>query len=143
MQVGLLVQRTRGFFEFRHALLRDTRYRRIPAAQQTALHRAAYGLYQTLLLPAEQRLARIALHAARSEQKREAAAAYLELAELAVEGAVTAEQLEQAGETFDVVLNMEVVEHVADVDLFLKTCARMVRPGGLMFVATINRTLKA
>jgi 2-polyprenyl-6-hydroxyphenyl methylase/3-demethylubiquinone-9 3-methyltransferase len=57
--------------------------------------------------------------------------------------AVTAEQLEQAGETFDVVLNMEVVEHVADVDLFLKTCARMVRPGGLMFVATINRTLKA
>lgn len=57
--------------------------------------------------------------------------------------AVTAEALEAAGETFDVVLNMEVVEHVADVEFFLSTCARMVRPGGLMFVATINRTMKA
>ena len=57
--------------------------------------------------------------------------------------AVTAEQLAEAGETFEIVLNMEVVEHVADVDFFLGTCARMVRPGGLMFVATINRTMKA
>ncbi|MBB4065184.1 bifunctional 2-polyprenyl-6-hydroxyphenol methylase/3-demethylubiquinol 3-O-methyltransferase UbiG [Gellertiella hungarica] len=57
--------------------------------------------------------------------------------------AVTAEALADAGETFDVVLNMEVVEHVADVEFFLSTCAKMVRPGGLMFVATINRTMKA
>ncbi len=57
--------------------------------------------------------------------------------------AVTAEQLAEAGETFDIVLNMEVVEHVADVELFMNTCAGMVRPGGLMFVATINRTMKA
>ncbi len=57
--------------------------------------------------------------------------------------AVTAEELAAAGEIFDVVLNMEVVEHVADVDLFVRKCAEMVRPGGLMFVATINRTLKA
>jgi len=57
--------------------------------------------------------------------------------------AVTAEQLAEAGETFDIVLNMEVVEHVADVELFVNTCASMVRPGGLMFVATINRTMKA
>ena len=57
--------------------------------------------------------------------------------------AVTAEQLAEAGEHFDVVLNMEVVEHVADVEFFLRTCASMVKPGGLMFVATINRTLKA
>ncbi len=57
--------------------------------------------------------------------------------------AMSAEQLVEAGESFDVVLNMEVVEHVADVDLFVSTCAGMVRPGGLMFVATINRTLKA
>jgi len=57
--------------------------------------------------------------------------------------AVTAEALVEAGETFDVVLNMEVVEHVSDVDFFLSTCASMVRPGGMMFVATINRTLKA
>ena len=57
--------------------------------------------------------------------------------------AETSEVLEQAGEKFDVILNMEVVEHVADVDLFMSSCARMVNPGGIMFVATINRTLKA
>lgn len=57
--------------------------------------------------------------------------------------AVTAEALAEAGETFDVILNMEVVEHVADVDFFLSTCASMVRPGGLMLVSTINRTMKA
>ncbi|QFT29856.1 bifunctional 2-polyprenyl-6-hydroxyphenol methylase/3-demethylubiquinol 3-O-methyltransferase UbiG [Roseibium porphyridii] len=57
--------------------------------------------------------------------------------------AETAEGLAAAGETFDVVLNMEVVEHVADVPLFLETTSNMVRPGGMMFVATINRTMKA
>lgn len=57
--------------------------------------------------------------------------------------ATTAESLAEAGEKFDVVLNMEVVEHVADVDLFLSACAQMVKPGGLTIVATINRTLKA
>jgi len=57
--------------------------------------------------------------------------------------AVTAESLAEAGETFDIVLNMEVVEHVSDVDFFLKTSASLVRPGGMMFVATINRTVKA
>ncbi|WP_319518735.1 bifunctional 2-polyprenyl-6-hydroxyphenol methylase/3-demethylubiquinol 3-O-methyltransferase UbiG [uncultured Martelella sp.] len=57
--------------------------------------------------------------------------------------ATTAEALAEAGETFDIVLNMEVVEHVSDVDFFLKTSASLVRPGGMMLVATINRTLKA
>lgn len=57
--------------------------------------------------------------------------------------AVTAEQLAADGETFDVVLNMEVVEHVADVEYFISTCASMVRPGGIMLISTINRTLKA
>jgi 2-polyprenyl-6-hydroxyphenyl methylase/3-demethylubiquinone-9 3-methyltransferase len=57
--------------------------------------------------------------------------------------ATTAEDLADAGETFDVILNMEVVEHVSDVGLFVGKCAEMVRPGGIMFVATINRTLKA
>ncbi|WP_454289278.1 bifunctional 2-polyprenyl-6-hydroxyphenol methylase/3-demethylubiquinol 3-O-methyltransferase UbiG [Rhizobium arsenicireducens] len=57
--------------------------------------------------------------------------------------AVTAELLAAAGETFDVVLNMEVVEHVADVEFFISTCASMVRPGGLMLISTINRTFKA
>lgn len=57
--------------------------------------------------------------------------------------AVTSEALDADGEKFDCILNMEVVEHVADVELFMKSCANMVKPGGLMFVATINRTFKA
>ena len=57
--------------------------------------------------------------------------------------AQTAESLVEEGEQFDIVLNMEVVEHVADVPLFMKSCAQLVKPGGLMFVATLNRTLKA
>ncbi|RWD35089.1 MAG: methyltransferase domain-containing protein, partial [Mesorhizobium sp.] len=57
--------------------------------------------------------------------------------------ATTAEDLADAGEKFDVILNMEVVEHVADIDLFVAKCGDMLKPGGIMFVATINRTLKA
>ncbi len=57
--------------------------------------------------------------------------------------AVTAEELAAGGAGFDIVLNMEVVEHVADVPAFLTTCAGLVAPGGLMVVATINRTAKA
>ena len=57
--------------------------------------------------------------------------------------AATAEELADSGETFDVILNMEVIEHVADIELFIGKCAAMVKPGGVMFVATINRTLKA
>ena len=57
--------------------------------------------------------------------------------------AVTAEALADAGERFDVVLAMEVVEHVADMPLFIGRCAEMVKPGGLMIIATINRTLKS
>jgi 2-polyprenyl-6-hydroxyphenyl methylase/3-demethylubiquinone-9 3-methyltransferase len=55
----------------------------------------------------------------------------------------TAEDLLAAGERFDVILNMEVIEHVADPAQFLKDCGRMLQPGGLMIVATLNRTLKA
>ncbi len=57
--------------------------------------------------------------------------------------ATTAEALADAGERFDIILNMEVVEHVADVGYFVGRCGEMLRPGGIMFVATINRTLKA
>lgn len=55
----------------------------------------------------------------------------------------TAEDLMAAGETFDIVLSLEVVEHVADVDLFLDSCAGLVRDGGAMTLATLNRTPKA
>src|SRR4249920_248 len=57
--------------------------------------------------------------------------------------ATTAEALADAGERFDIVLAMEVVEHVADLSLFVRRCAEMVRPGGLMITATLNRTLKS
>jgi 2-polyprenyl-6-hydroxyphenyl methylase / 3-demethylubiquinone-9 3-methyltransferase len=57
--------------------------------------------------------------------------------------ATTAEALADAGEKFDVILNMEVVEHVADIELFIGKCGEMLKPDGIMFVATINRTLKA
>jgi 2-polyprenyl-6-hydroxyphenyl methylase/3-demethylubiquinone-9 3-methyltransferase len=55
----------------------------------------------------------------------------------------TAERLADAGERFDLVLAMEVVEHVADVGLFARRSAEMVKPGGLMITATLNRTLKS
>jgi len=55
----------------------------------------------------------------------------------------TAEELSADHEQFDVVLAMEVVEHVADVPLFVQSCSTMVRPDGLMIAATINRTLKS
>jgi 2-polyprenyl-6-hydroxyphenyl methylase / 3-demethylubiquinone-9 3-methyltransferase len=57
--------------------------------------------------------------------------------------ATTAEDLATTGETFDVVTALEVVEHVTDVPAFVGACAGMVKPGGLMIAATINRTLKA
>ncbi|WP_018140505.1 bifunctional 2-polyprenyl-6-hydroxyphenol methylase/3-demethylubiquinol 3-O-methyltransferase UbiG [Thioalkalivibrio sp. ALJ7] len=51
----------------------------------------------------------------------------------------TAEELAERGETFDVILNMEVVEHVANLSSFMRSVHRMLRPGGHTFVATINR----
>ena len=44
---------------------------------------------------------------------------------------------------FDVILNMEIIEHVEDVQFFLKACSRLLKKDGLMFVATINKTLKS
>src|SRR5829696_3528799 len=55
----------------------------------------------------------------------------------------TVEQVAARGERFDLVLAMEVVEHVFDVDAFIEACGRAVKPGGLLGLATINRTLRA
>jgi 2-polyprenyl-6-hydroxyphenyl methylase/3-demethylubiquinone-9 3-methyltransferase len=57
--------------------------------------------------------------------------------------AVTAEALAENAERFDLVLAMEVVEHMPDVGAFVSCCAEMVKPGGLMIAATLNRTLKS
>lgn len=56
----------------------------------------------------------------------------------------TIEQIEAEGAgPFDVVLTMEVIEHVADPEAFVRSCSHLVRPGGVMMVATLNRTLKS
>ncbi len=57
--------------------------------------------------------------------------------------ATTAEALAASGERFDVVLAMEVIEHVADVDLFVKSLSELLAPGGVLFLATMNRTPKS
>ena len=55
----------------------------------------------------------------------------------------TAEALAAAGEVFDVVLNMEVVEHVADPPGYLRACRDLLKPGGLMICSTLNRNAKS
>ena len=49
------------------------------------------------------------------------------------------EQLDDKGK-FDIILNLEIVEHVNDVDLYLKSCHYLLKKNGLMFTATLNRT---
>jgi len=79
-----------------------------------------------------------------SEKNVKTATAHSAGSELALNyRAVTAEALAEEGARFDVVLNMEVVEHVADLGAFLRACAKLVKPGGIMLVATLNRTLKS
>ncbi|BCW87935.1 Ubiquinone biosynthesis O-methyltransferase [Alphaproteobacteria bacterium SO-S41] len=79
-----------------------------------------------------------------SEKNIRTAAAHAAEGSLAIDyRATTAEALAEAGEKFDVILNMEVVEHVADIGLFMGSCAAMLKPGGMMIVATLNRTFKA
>lgn len=55
----------------------------------------------------------------------------------------SAEALAASGEVYDVVLAMEIIEHVADVASFMQAVGKLAKPGGLIFVATLNRTLKS
>lgn len=55
----------------------------------------------------------------------------------------TAEDLAAAGERFDVVLNMEVVEHVSDPLAYLTACQTLLKPGGIMLCSTLNRNAKS
>jgi 2-polyprenyl-6-hydroxyphenyl methylase/3-demethylubiquinone-9 3-methyltransferase len=72
------------------------------------------------------------------------ARSHAEAAELGIDyRAETAEALVAAGERFDIVLSLEVVEHVADVAGFVAACCALTRPGGLIVMATLNRTAKA
>jgi 2-polyprenyl-6-hydroxyphenyl methylase / 3-demethylubiquinone-9 3-methyltransferase len=91
---------------------------------------AALGADVTGIDPADENIAVARRHAA--------------VAKLDVEyRATTVEALAKTGETFDIVLAMEVLEHVADVQSFLSAAAALVRPGGLFVGATLNRTLKS
>ncbi len=73
-----------------------------------------------------------------------AAAAHARAGGLAIDyRAASAEVLAKGRERFDVVLNMEVIEHAADPQSLLDACAALVRPGGIMVLSTINRTLKS
>jgi len=56
---------------------------------------------------------------------------------------VLPEDMSQLGQQFDVILNMEVIEHVSDPALFMKASSDLLRPCGVMFIATLNRTLKS
>lgn len=88
---------------------------------------ARYGAQVTGIDVVEKNIHIAALHAARQD--------------LVIDYRVaTARQVVEARETFDVVLNMEVVEHVADVAAFMRDCATLTGDSGVMFLATINRT---
>ena len=79
-----------------------------------------------------------------SEKNVRIAAAHAKGAGLSLEyRATTAEALGEEGVLFDAILNMEIVEHVADLGGFLRACAALLKPGGFMLVATLNRTLKS
>lgn len=91
---------------------------------------ARLGATVTGIDPGERNIAVAKIHAERSG---------LEIDYVATD----AEAVAKSGKIFDLVLNLEVVEHVADLGLYLKTCAGLVAPGGLMLVATINRTARA
>jgi tetratricopeptide (TPR) repeat protein len=84
IDAGLLVRHRTGLIDFRHSLLRETIYGLLPDDRKQRFHRAAFEMYRrSSEMPAERRLPRLALHAARSGAKDDAARAYLELAERA------------------------------------------------------------
>ena len=56
---------------------------------------------------------------------------------------ISAEALAEQGEKFDVILNMEVIEHVADISSFLDACYLLLKNGGCMMLSTLNRTVKS
>lgn len=90
------------------------------------------------------RLGFTVLGADASEKNVKTAASHAALGDVFVDYKVTsAETLAEEGRVFDVVLNMEVIEHVADLPGYLRACVRLVKPGGLMFVASLNKTLKS
>jgi len=62
---------------------------------------------------------------------------------LKIEYKTTSPEKLKTNKKFDVILNMEIVEHVEDVNFFIKSCAKLLKKNGIMFVATLNKTLKS
>jgi 2-polyprenyl-6-hydroxyphenyl methylase/3-demethylubiquinone-9 3-methyltransferase len=137
------------FNPIRLAYIREqalARFRRDPKARQpfTGLRLLDIGCGGGLLSEPMTRLGFDVVGADASEKNVRTAATHATEQGLSIDyRATTAEALAAAGEQFDVILNMEVIEHVADRELFLSSCAHMLKPGGIMFVATLNRTFKA
>jgi 2-polyprenyl-6-hydroxyphenyl methylase/3-demethylubiquinone-9 3-methyltransferase len=134
----------------RLALLRDRiteHFRRDPKARQSlvGLRVLDIGCGGGLVSEPMARLGAQVTGIDASERNVKIAQAHAAQSELSIDyRATTVEQLAADGtEPFDVVLNLEVVEHVADVELFLSKSAELTAPGGMMAVATINRTAKA
>jgi len=79
-----------------------------------------------------------------AEKNIKVAALHAEKMGLAVDyQCATPEMLAAKGQLFDVVLALEIVEHVADVPAFLNACTALLKPGGILFMSTLNRTLKS
>jgi 2-polyprenyl-6-hydroxyphenyl methylase / 3-demethylubiquinone-9 3-methyltransferase len=79
-----------------------------------------------------------------AEATIEAARGHAALSGLAVDyRCTTAESLAESGARFDLVMGLEIIEHVQDPESFVATLARLARPGGLVMLSTINRTLRA
>ena len=97
---------------------------------------ARMGADVTAIDAAEKNIAVAKIHAEKSAEKPRLKIDYR---------VATAEEIaeEIIEEKFDVVFALEIIEHVADVEQFVKSCAALVKPNGLVFVATMNRTLKS
>ncbi len=79
-----------------------------------------------------------------SEKNIQIAKIHAKKSELKIEYLVSSvEEMAKSEKKFDVVLALEIIEHVADVELFIKSCSDLVKTGGILFVATINRTPKS
>ncbi len=78
-----------------------------------------------------------------AEKNIAAAKLHADKAQLSIDYRCTTIEAMDARERFDIILAMEVIEHVSDVGLFLDRCASMLKPGGMMVVSTLNRNWKS
>jgi 2-polyprenyl-6-hydroxyphenyl methylase/3-demethylubiquinone-9 3-methyltransferase len=79
-----------------------------------------------------------------SEKNINIASTHAKTSELEIEYInTTAEELSSSLRQFDIVLALEIVEHVADINLFIRSCTHLLKPGGIMILSTINRNLKS